>query len=80
MDKDIHSGYQLFPCNYIALDELEGSATHAAHYTTDDKARFETYLAGQLAKISIPNKDEAFLRECMLKMYANPARNYIAAQ
>ena len=75
MDKDIHSGYQLFPCNYIALDELEGSATYAAHYTADDKARFETYLAGQLAKISIPNKDEAFLRECMLKMYANPAAN-----
>ena len=63
MDKDIHRGYQLFPCNYIALDELEGSA------------RFETYLAGQLAKISIPNKDEAFLRDCMLKMYANPAVN-----
>ena len=77
MDKDIHRGYQLFPCNYIALDELEGSAAHAAHYTADDKARFEKYLAGQLAKISIPNKDEAFLRECMLKMYANPAVNQI---
>ncbi len=77
MDKDIHRGYQLFPCNYIALDELDGSATYAAHYTADDKARFETYLAGQLAKISIPNKDEAFLRECMLKMYANPALNWL---
>ena len=80
MDKDIHRGYQLFPCNYIALDELEGSAAHAAHYTADDKTRFETYLAGQLAKISIPNKDEAFLRESMLKMYANPLRNKLAAE
>jgi hypothetical protein len=79
MDQDIHRGYQLFPCNYIALDELEGSDAHAAHYTADDKARFETYLAGQLAKISIPNKDEAFLRESMLNMYANPARNKLAA-
>ena len=78
MDKDIHLGYQLFPCNYIALDELEGSDAHAAHYTADDKARFETYLAGQLAKVSIPNKDEAFLRECMLKMYANPAKNKLS--
>ena len=77
MDKDIHRGYQLFPCNYIALDELEGSDAHAAHYTAADKSRFETYLAGQLAKISIPNKDEAFLRESMLKMYANPAKNQI---
>jgi len=79
MDQDIHRGYQLFPCNYIALDELEGSAAHAAHYTAADKTRFETYLAGQLAKISIPNKDEAFLRESMLNMYANPARNKLAA-
>ena len=80
MDKDIHRGYQLFPCNYIALDELEGSTAHATHYTADDKTRFETYLAGQLAKISIPNKDEAFLRESMLKMYANPLRNKLAAE
>ena len=79
MDQDIHRGYQLFPCNYIALDELEGSDAHSAHYTAEDKARFETYLAGQLAKISIPNKDEAFLRESMLNMYANPARNKLAA-
>ena len=79
MDQDIHRGYRLFPCNYIALDELEGSAAHAAHYTADDKARFEAYLASQLAKISIPNKDEAFLRESMLNMYANPVRNKLAA-
>jgi hypothetical protein len=39
--------------------------------------RFEKYLAGQLAKISIPDKDEIFLRERMLTMYANPVRNYL---
>lgn len=79
MDQGIHRGYQLFPCNYIALDDLQGSTAHDAYYTSADKTRFETYLAGQLAKISIPNKDEAFLRECMLKMYANPVRNKLAA-
>jgi hypothetical protein len=45
------------------------------YYTLEDKQRFEKYLAGQLAKITIPNKDEAFLRERMLTMYANPVRN-----
>jgi hypothetical protein len=80
MDKDIHRGYQLFPCNYIALDDLNGTSEHAAHYTDADRQRFETYLSGQLAKISIPNKDEAFLRECMLNMYANPLRNKLAAE
>ena len=33
-----------------------------------------------MAKINIPNKDEAFLRERLLTMYANPVRNYMAAQ
>ena len=80
MDKDIHRGYQLFPCNYIALDDLNGTKEFAAHYTDADRQRFETYLSGQLAKISIPNKDEAFLRECMLNMYANPLRNKLAAE
>ena len=80
MDKDIHRGYQLFPCNYIALDDLNGTKAFAAHYTDADRQRFETYLSGQLAKISIPNKDEAFLRECMLNMYANPLRNKLAAE
>lgn len=79
MDKEIHQGYELFPCNYIALDELHGNPANAAHYTAADKQRFENYLAGQIAKITLENKDEAFLRECILTMYANPVRNKFAA-
>ena len=79
MDKEIHHGYRLYPCNYIALDELEGTTTHSSHYTEKDKQRFENYLRGQMAKINIPNKDEAFLRERMLTMYANPVRNKLKA-
>ena len=78
MDQEIHSNYRLYPCNYIALDILEGTQ-HADKYTPADVQRFEEYLAGQLAKINIPNKDEAFLRERMLTMYANPLRNYLVA-
>ena len=75
MDKEIHRGYELFPCNYIALDELNGNTDNANHYSEADKQRFEQYLSGQLAKIKLDNKDEAFLRERILTMYANPARN-----
>lgn len=89
MDQEIHRGYELFPCNYIALDMLahmgsdfavkftsnEG-LTPTEHYTPADRQRFETYLSGQLAKIQLPNKDETFLRERILTMYANPAVNY----
>ena len=79
MDHEIHRGYELFPCNYIALDELSGDSANASQYTSVDKQRFETYLEGQLAKIKIDNKDEVFLRERILTMYANPVRNKLAA-
>ena len=79
MDKEIHKGYELFPCNYIALDALNGNEANNAHYTAADKQRFESYLSGQLAKITLENKDEAFLRERILTMYANPVINHYAA-
>ena len=78
IDKEIFKNYRLYPSNYIALDMLEGNEAHAGRYTADDKAEFEKYLQGQIARIDIPNKDEAFLRERMLTMYANPARNSLA--
>lgn len=78
IDKEIFRNYRLYPSNYIALDMLEGNEAHAGRYTADDKAAFEKYLQGQIAWIDIPNKDEAFLRERMLTMYANPARNSLA--
>lgn len=77
MDKEMHRGYEIYPCNYIALDELEGRSEYADHYTDADKQRFEDYLKGQLAKITLPDKDEAFLRERMLTMYANPLKNQL---
>ena len=79
IDRDIYIGYRLYPCNYIALDQLEGGSTYAEHYTENDKTRFERYLKGQLDKIQLPNKDEAFLRERILTMYANPLRNHMEA-
>ena len=84
MDQEIHRGYRLYPCNYIAFDLLENPGQTASsspdRYTSADIQRFETYLKGQIAKIQIPNKDEAFLRERLLTMYANPVRNYLAAR
>jgi hypothetical protein len=80
MDREIHLGYYLYPANYVADDLLTGQEIYSSHYTKADKERFERYLAGQLAKIDIPNKDEAFLRTMMLTMYANPLRNQLKAK
>ena len=80
IDHDLHQRYALYPGNYIALDLLEGSRAYANHYTPEDEQLFADYLSAQLAKIDIPDKDDAFLRERILTMYANPVRNYLAAQ
>ena len=77
MDTQIHSNYRLFPGNYIALDRLNGTKEWTSQYTDADKKRFDKYIEGQLAKIDIPDKDEAFLTERILTMYANPLRNYL---
>lgn len=76
IDRLIHSNYRLYPGNYIAAEML-GDGDMSAHYTTEDRAFFEGYIKSQLAKIDVPNKDEDFLRERILTMYANPLRNKI---
>ena len=79
IDDEIFRNYRLYPNNYIALDTLDGTEAHADKYSAEDKAVFHKYLQGQLAKIDIPDKDGEFLMERMLTMYANPARNHLAA-
>lgn len=79
IDQEIHRNYRIYPNNYVAYDLLEGNNAASSHYTPQDKAAFEQYLSDQLAKIDIPNKDEAYLRERMLTMYANPLKNHLAA-
>ena len=77
IDEQIHAHYRIYPNNYIALDKLNGNNNNANHYTQEDKPRFEKYLAGQLAKIDLPDNDEEYLMERMLTMYANPLRNWL---
>ena len=75
IDEEVFRRYRLYPSNYVALDELEGTTAHADRYTAEQKAQFDGYIAQQMAKIQLPDKDEAFLRERLLTMYANLARN-----
>ena len=77
IDLELHRNYELYPCNYIALDMLNGNREQASHYSEADVAEFEQYLTAQLAKVSLPEKDDDFLTERMLTMYANPLRNYL---
>lgn len=75
IDQQIHAGYSLFPGNYVAADMLNGTSTYAWHYTEKERKVFETYLQSRIDLVEIANKDENFLRERILTMYANPVFN-----
>ena len=79
IDTNIHRNYRMYPCNYIAHDLLEGNTAFEAHYSKEEKERFELYLKGQLDKIDITNKDIPYLYDKLLQMYANPLKNHLVA-
>jgi hypothetical protein len=59
---------------------LQGTPRDRSKATPEQWDRFEQYLEQQLAKITIEGRDEAFLRERMLTMYANPLINHNAVR
>ena len=79
IDKEIYRNYKLYPGNYVAHDLLSGENKFADQYTTEEKNRFEEYIANQLEKIDLPNKDIPYLKEKLLIMYANPLINSLVA-
>ena len=79
IDREIHRNYRIYPGNYVACDLLESKNRFAGKYTPEEKAKFEAYLQNKLDMIKLDNKDEAFLRERMLTMYANPLLNHLKA-
>ena len=80
IDSQIHRHYAIYPNNIVALDMLQGTPRDRSKATPEQWDRFEQYLEQQLAKITIEGRDEAFLRERMLTMYANPLINHNAVR
>lgn len=77
LDQEIHQHYELYPINYVAYDELEGTDS-SAHYSPEEATAAQVYISERLALIKLPEgiaRDEDFLRHCLLTMYANPVRN-----
>ena len=78
LDRSIHCGYRIYPCNYIAYDEVFGTSHLGTGYTDDDLKAFNEYLDKQLDKVELTDvtpEERAFMRETMLVMYANPLQN-----
>ncbi len=72
IDREIHSNYKLWPNNYIAYDMLYNTEEFSDYYTNTDKKKFFNYMEQELKSLDI---DEAFKRELLLKIYANPVVN-----
>ncbi len=82
IDRTIHSGYHIYPCNYIAYDEVNLCNRFADHYRAADVERFDNYINAQLDKVDIDNvsaEEREYMRHMMLTMYANPLKNQLAA-
>ena len=75
IDRRIHANYNIFANNKIAYDLLRDGKHFTNEYTSTEKTNFEKYLALQMAKIQLENKDESFIRTKLLEMYANPLIN-----
>lgn len=80
IDVVIHRNYHLFAHNYVALDQINGNDLYAIHYSEEQEQAFLHYVNQQVDKIELENRDELFLRRKIMEMYANPARNQIAAR
>ena len=83
LDRSIHCGYRIYPCNYIAYDEANGTKAYSDRYTAEDVEAFDAYIDRQLTKVEVPDitaEERAFMRSTMLMMYANPLKNQLAAK
>lgn len=79
IDSTIHKNYRLWPVNYYFYELLTGDTSYANMCTAEDKAKLDAYLAGQISKVDLPNRDDSYIRSKILEMYANPMINYIKA-
>ena len=79
IDKEIHSNYEIYPCNYIAHDLLHNKNTFSSKYTKQQVEDFKNYLDKQIEKIDLDYIDHDFVWEKMLEMYSNTLMNYILA-
>jgi hypothetical protein len=70
IDREIHRNYMTFDTNRAALATLRGERDE----------RFELFVRSRIDMVGLPQKDEAFLRDRLIEMYANPLINKLKAE
>lgn len=82
IDCGIHSGYKIYPINYVAYDLAFDSDMYRDRYTDEEQEKVKAYIEGQLDKVDVENvspQERNFMRTYMYTMYANPLRNKLLA-
>lgn len=82
MDCNIHSGYKIYPINYVAFDRLHNTDRFKDQYTEKEVDDFLAYIEAQLDKVkleSVSELDRNYMREMMFTMYSNPLKNKLIA-
>lgn len=82
IDCGIHSGYKIYPINYVAYDKAFDTDMYRDRYSDEDIAKVHDYIEGQLDKVDISDvtpQERSFMRTYMYMMYANPLRNKLLA-
>ena len=79
IDKEIHSNYEIYPCNYIAYNLFYKTDRFNDKYTKEEADEFSAYLEKQIAKIDLDYIDHDFVLEKMLEMYSYTLKNYLEA-
>lgn len=77
VDERIHQHYKLRPINYVAQDLLSQADTYKNYYSAEDYTRFAAFFEDRFKLLT--NDEEGLGREYLLKMYANPLVNQLAA-
>ena len=82
IDTSIHSGYKIYPINYIAHDLLLNTNTYEAVYTPEERKAFVEHIDSQLAKVDVENvtdEERDYMHHMVYTMYANPLINKVKA-
>lgn len=82
IDHEIHSGYMIYPINYIAYDHINNSTEFASHYTPEQVRQVSDYLNSQLKKVDVADitpEEYDFMLDAVYNMYANPLKNKLVA-
>lgn len=77
IDQRIHTYYRLRPINYIAQDLLDQKQTFSHYYSEADFQKISAYFEQRFRLLT--HDEEGLGRVYLLKMYANPLMNHLAA-